>query len=172
MSLRIAILTTDNREHQRTYAETAPRFRPAIEALLQGLARRSELEIHVVACTQRPMDAAEKLSENIWFHLLDVPKIGWLRIGYQGCVRAIRQKLCAIQPDLVHGQGTERECALSAVLSGFPNVVTIHGNIGEVAKSVGARFGSFLWCAARLESYTFASRGRCLLQLRLHRARR
>src|SRR6476646_6144169 len=117
--MRIAILTTDNREHQRRYELTDPYFGPAIEALLQGFARLPELEVHVISCTQRPMRAPEKLGGNIWFHLLDVPKIGWLRTGYQGCVRAIRETLQALQPDLVHGQGTERECALSAVLSGF-----------------------------------------------------
>ena len=107
--MRIAVLTTDNREHQRTYQETQPRFGPAIEAVLQGLAELPELEIHVISCTQRPMHAPEKLSDNTWFHLLHVPKIGWLRTGYQGCIRAIRRKLQEIQPDLVHGQGTERE---------------------------------------------------------------
>ena len=157
--MKIALLTTDNREHQRTYAETVPRFGPAVEALLEGLAGLSDLEVHVIACTQRPMQAPEKLAQNIWFHLLHVSKIGWLRTGYQGCVRAIRKKLRELQPDLVHGQGTERECALSAVLSGFPNVVTIHGNMRAVARSVGARLGSYLWCAARLEAFTLRRAG-------------
>ncbi len=157
--MRVAILTTDNREHQRTYEEMVPRFGPAIEAVLEGLARQADLEVHVVACTQRPMHAPEKLSENTWFHLLDVPKIGWLRTGYQGCVRAIRKKLRELGPDLVHGQGTERECALSAALSGFPNVVTIHGNMGAVAQSVHARPVSYLWCAARLETFALRRTG-------------
>ncbi len=157
--MKIALLTTDNREHQRTYDETVPRFGPAIEALLEGLAGIAELEIHVVACTQRPMPAPEKLSTNTWFHLLDVPKIGWLRTGYQGCVRTIRKRLRELEPDLVHGQGTERECALAAVYSGFPNVVTIHGNLGQVARAMHARIGSYLWCAARLETYALRRAG-------------
>ena len=151
--MKIAILTTDNREHHRRYDLDAPIFGPAIEALLQGLSARPELEIHVVACTQRPMSSPEKLATNMWFHLLDVPKIGWLRTGYQGCVRALRSKLREIHPDLVHGQGTERECALGAVFSGFPNVVTILGNMREVARIMHARVGSYLWCAAKLESF-------------------
>lgn len=157
--MKIAILTTDNREHQRTYEEEVPRFGPAIESVLEGLGRVSELEVHVIACTQRSMRAPEKLSENTWFHLLHVPKTGWLRTGYQGCVRAIRQKLREIEPDIVHGQGTERECALAAALSGFPNVVTVHGNMSAVAKSVGARVGSYLWCAAALESFALRRAG-------------
>src|ERR1017187_5407119 len=149
--MRIAVLTTDNREHQRTYDETQPRFGPAIEAVLQGLAELPELEVHVVSCTQRPMHAPKKLSENTWFHLLHVPKIGWLRTGYQGCIRAIRRKLGEIEPDLVHGQGTERECALGAIFSGFPNVITIHGNIGAIARSTKERIGSYVCRTAILE---------------------
>src|SRR5438309_10184838 len=121
----VAILTTDNREHHRRYDVAEPYFGPAVEALLEGLAAIPELEVHVIACTQRPMTAPEKLSANTSFHLLQVPKIGWLRTGYQGCVRTIRGKLREIQPQIVHGQGTERECALGAVFSGFPNVLTL-----------------------------------------------
>lgn len=157
--MRIALLTTDNRDHQRSYEETVPRFGPAIESVLEGLFQIPELEIHVVSCTQRPMYAPEKLSQNTWFHLLHVPKIGWLRTGYQGCVRAIRRKLRELQPDLVHGEGTERECALSAAFSGFPNVVTIHGNMVEVARTLHAPVGSYLWCAAKLERFSLSRAG-------------
>jgi glycosyltransferase involved in cell wall biosynthesis len=157
--MRIALLTTDNRDHQRCYGETVPRFGPAIEAILSGLSERPELEVHVISCTQKPMRAPAKLSENTWFYLLHVPKIGWLRTGYQGCVRAVHRKLRELQPDIVHGQGTERECAISAVLSGFPNVVTVHGNMGQVAKSLRAPIGSFLWLTARLETFALRRAG-------------
>jgi glycosyltransferase involved in cell wall biosynthesis len=157
--MRIALLTTDNREHHRKYDLTAPYFGPAIEAVLQGLAQIPEFEIHVIACTQRPMHAPEKLSRNTWFHILDVPKIGWLRTGYQGCLRAIRRKVRELQPDIVHGEGTERECALSAAFSGFPNVVTIHGNMRELAKLLNASVGSYLWSAAVLERFALSRTG-------------
>ena len=58
--MRIALLTTDNREHHRKYQLTQPYFGPAVEALLQGLAELPELEVHVVSCTQRPMHAPAK----------------------------------------------------------------------------------------------------------------
>ena len=152
--MRIAVLTTDNREHHRRYDVASPYFGPAIEALLQGLATRPDLEIHVVSCTQKPMQSPEKLAENIWFHLLEVPKIGWLRTGYQGCIRAVRRKLRQLEPDIVHGQGTERDCAISAVFSGFPNVITIHGNMRSIATISHAPPFSYDWCAARLEGFT------------------
>jgi len=82
-----------------------------------------------------------------------------MRTGYQGCIRAVRRKLKALQPDIVHGQGTERDCAICAIFSGFPNVVTIHGNMAELARLFQARVGSFPWLAARLENFTLKRTG-------------
>jgi glycosyltransferase involved in cell wall biosynthesis len=152
--MRIAMLTTDNREHHRRYDVASPYFGPAIEAVLQGLSGRSELEVHVISCTQQPMRSPEKLADNVWFHLLHVPKIGWLRTAYQGCIRAVRRKVRELQPDIVHGQGTERDCAISAAFSGFPNVLTIHGNMRSIAAITEAPPLSYNWCAARLERLT------------------
>ena len=100
------------------------------------------------------MQSPKKLAENIWFHSLRVPKIGWMRTAYQGCIRSMRSLLRTLQPDLVHGQGTERDCAICAVLSGFRSVITIHGNMNALAQLHQARIGSFLWLAARLENFT------------------
>jgi len=152
--MKIAFLVTDNREPFRQYESETPWFGTAPTALLQGMSRLPELEVHVVTCTQRPMKSPAQIAENIFFHSLHVPKIGWMRTGYQGCIRAMRRKIREIQPDLVHGQGTERECALSAVFSGFPNVLTIHGNMRSVARVNQARPFSFYWLAARLEALT------------------
>jgi glycosyltransferase involved in cell wall biosynthesis len=151
--MKIAILTTDNRENFREYTKPAPYFGTAPEALLQGFAGLPGVEVHIISCTQRPMQCPEKLAGNIWFHSLLVAKIGWLRTGYQGCIRAVRRKLREIQPDIVHGQGTERDCAISAVLSGFPNVLTIHGNMAELARLFKVPIGSYDWLAARLENF-------------------
>jgi glycosyltransferase involved in cell wall biosynthesis len=153
--LTVVQLTTDNREPFRQYDKTEPWFGTAPEGLFQGFASLPEIKVHVIGCTQRPMRGSpEKLAHNIWFHSLHVPKLGWLRTGYQGCVRAIRRKVHEISPDIVHGQGTERECALGAVFSGYPNVLTIHGNMRLVARVNGARPFSFGWLAARLEAFT------------------
>ena len=155
----IAQLTTDNREPYREYDKVVPWFGAAPEALLQGFAKMADLEIHVISCAQQPMKSPEKLADNIWFHSLHVPKLGWLRTGYQGCIRAVRKTLRAIQPDIVHGQGTERDCAISALFSGFPNVVTLHGNMAELARLFPQRIGSYGWLAARLENFTLKRAG-------------
>lgn len=152
--MRIAVLTTDNREHYKKYSLPAPYFGTAPEALLQGVAHLKDVEVHVVSCTQKQMQSPQKLASNIYFHELFVPKLGWMRTLYQGCIRATRKKLREIQPDIVHGQGTERDCAISAVLSGFPNVLTIHGNHRLIAKVNQARPFSYVWLAARLETIT------------------
>lgn len=152
--LKVAILTSDKRDHDRDYDDPIVSFGTAPTALLHGLAELPEVEVHVVACTQQPMISPHKLAKNTWFHSLHVSKIGWMRTGYQGCIRAVRRKLKEIQPDIVHGQGTERDCAISAVLSGFPSVLTIHGNMNAIARLHHSRIGSFHWVAARLEDFT------------------
>jgi len=151
--MKIAFLVMDLRENYRSYAEVTPRFPAGNASLFEGFASLPEVEVHIVSCIQQPMRSPEKLAGNIWYHGLHVPKIGWLRTCYQGCIRATRKKLAEIKPDIVQGIGTERECAISAVLSGFPNVVTIQGNMAELARMARTRIGSYLWLTARLENF-------------------
>jgi glycosyltransferase involved in cell wall biosynthesis len=152
--MRIAILTSDNRGASKSYADPQPCMGMAPEALLQGFAAIQDVEVHVVSCLQQPVPIADQSIGNLHYHALHVPKIGWLRTGYQGCIRAVRKKLREINPDIVHGQGTERDCAISAVFSGFPNVLTVHGNMRLIAEVNHARPFSFQWLAARLENFT------------------
>jgi glycosyltransferase involved in cell wall biosynthesis len=158
--MKVVVLTNDAREIRREYGKPEPYFGTAPAALLEGFALLPGVEVHVVACWQKPMPAPQKLADNIWFHGLLVPKIGWLRTGYQGCIRAVRRKLRELQPDIVHGQGTERDCSISAIHSGFPNVLTIHGNMRVIARLNRVRPFSYYWFQARLESFTLPrSRG-------------
>jgi glycosyltransferase involved in cell wall biosynthesis len=152
--LKVAIIATDNRENDHNYCTPAPYFGTAPSALFEGFSKIQGIEVHVLSCTQQVMSSPAHLADNIWFHSLHVPKIGWLRTGYSGCILATRKKLKEIQPDIVHGQGTERDCGISAVFSGFPNVITIHGNMAELARIFHAHFGSFHWWAAKLENLT------------------
>jgi len=155
----IAFLTTDNRENFRDYDNPTPWFGTAPEALLQGFAARADVTVHVISCAQAPMQAPPALAPNVFFHSLLVPKIGWMRTGYQGCIRAVRRKVRELGADIVHGQGTERDCAISAVFSGRPNVITIHGNMRLIAKVNRAPAFSYQWLAARLERLTIPRAG-------------
>jgi len=152
--VKIGFLSSDAREIFREYEKPAPYFGTAPEALLQGFAALPDIEVHIVSCTQQPMTFPEKVADNISFHSLHVPKIGWLRTVYQGCIRASRQKLRELNVDIVHGQGTERDCAISAVFSGFPNVLTIHGNMRLISQVNRARPLTYEWLMARLERLT------------------
>jgi glycosyltransferase involved in cell wall biosynthesis len=151
--MRIVILTTDNREPHKDYANPEPHFGTAPAALLQGLTLIPQIEVHVVSCVRQPVRAPKKIAPNIFFHSLVVPKIGWMKTLFQGCVRATRKKIWEIRPDIVHGQGTEADCSLSAIFSGFPSVLTLHGNMRSVARISRARPFSYNWLAARLEGF-------------------
>jgi glycosyltransferase involved in cell wall biosynthesis len=151
--MRIVILTTDNREPHKDYDNPVPHFGTAPAALLQGLAMIPEIEVHVVSCIRHPVKSPEKIAPNIYFHSLVVPKIGWMRTLFQGCIRATRKKIHEIQPDIVHGQGTEADCSISAIFSGFPNVLTLHGNMRLIAALNRERPFSYNWIAAKLEGF-------------------
>jgi glycosyltransferase involved in cell wall biosynthesis len=152
--MRIALLCIDAREAYGEYDLPAPYFGTAPQALIEGFAQCPEAEVHVVSCIRQPMISPVKLADNIWYHSLLVPKLGWMSTGYQGCIRAVRTKLREIQPDVVHGQGTERDSAICAVFSGFPNVVTIHGNMRLIAQLTKPRPFSYGWLNAHLEAFT------------------
>jgi glycosyltransferase involved in cell wall biosynthesis len=153
--MRLALLTTDSREHFKDYANPAPYFGTAPEALLEGLRMLPErVEVHVVSCLQeKPASSPTRLADNVFYHGLHVPKAGWMRTGYQGCIRAVRRKLREIKPDVVHGQGTERDCAISAALSGYPSVVTVHGVMRAICELTGGRPLSYYWFARQLETF-------------------
>ncbi|MCE0522938.1 MAG: glycosyltransferase family 4 protein [Methylacidiphilales bacterium] len=157
--MRLALLSTDDRENRRCYSAEYPIVPTPQTALLQGLGKHHDWEVHFISCLQQPVNAPKKLGDNIWYHALQVPKIGWMRTGYQGCIRAVRRKLREIGPDIVHGQGTERDCGICAVFSGYPNVLTIHGNMAALARQFRARPGSYLWLTGFLENFTVPRTG-------------
>jgi glycosyltransferase involved in cell wall biosynthesis len=164
--LRIAIVTTDNREHFKNYAATEPYFGTAVEALLQGLKTIPDIEVHVVSCLQKPMESPAKLADNIWYHGLVVPKIGWMRTFYSGCVLTTRKFLRELAPDIVHGQGTERECAMVAVMSSYPNVLTLHGIMSEMNSVLNRGPFSYYWLASQLEKFALRRTGGVLCNSR------
>ncbi|MFO1488361.1 MAG: glycosyltransferase family 4 protein [Verrucomicrobiota bacterium] len=152
--LRVVQLTTDNRWPYQQYDKPAPWFGAAPEALLSGFAAfPDEVDIHVVSTIRQPVKSPAKLADNIWFHSVHVPKIGWMRTAYAGCIWKTRQYLKTLQPDLVHGQGTEMDAAICASLSGYPNVITLLGVMKEMVRVLNSRPGNYYWLASQLESF-------------------
>lgn len=141
------------------YGATEPSFGTAPFALIEGFGQLPGVEVHVISCLRQPVRSPAKLADNVFFHCLRVPKVGWIRTFYLGCIRAVRQKLDEISPDVVHGQGTERDSAMTAAFSGRPNVITIHGNMRQVAKVLGTKPFSFYWIASRLEALAVRKTG-------------
>lgn len=152
-ALRIAFLTTDNREQHARYDLPSPVFGSAMTALLEGLvALPDALELHVVSCGKRPMPGSGRLGPNATFHQLVVPAIGWGRSAFLGCGLAVRRSLARLQPAVVHAQGTERDCAVSMMLAADgAKLLTIHGHMRGIAAVTRARFPSYYWLAATLE---------------------
>lgn len=123
--LKVAIIVVDDRF---TRPDALPRFGTAPTALLQGFEELDgEVEIHVVCCTMGDLPRPGKLGKNIWFHAESVPKWGFLRTLHFGCHRAVRRMIQKINPDIIHAQGTERWCAITAAGLPYPKVLTIHG---------------------------------------------
>ncbi len=151
--MKIVQLTTDNRNHHGRHDVEEPYFGTAPEGLFQGFAEIPEVEVHVISCTSRPMAAPEKLAPNIFFHQPVVPKLGWGRSLFLGCAWATRGMIRKINPDIVHGQGTERDCSMEAVLSGYPNVMTIHGNMRVHATRKEQKGIHYYKVAAALEGW-------------------
>lgn len=155
--MKVAILATDNREQHQRYDVETPYFEPAVTAILNGFTLLpGDLEIHVVSCAKRAMNVPSKLAPNIHFYQPTVPYLGWGRTAFAGCALTVRKLLKELQPDLVHGQGTERDCAISAVYSGFPNVITIHGNMQRIHRMKLLGANSYYWLASKLETHALA----------------
>jgi glycosyltransferase involved in cell wall biosynthesis len=119
---------------------------------LQGFESRPDTEIHVISVLRRAAVAPPKIGKNIFFHAVQVPRWGFLKSLYMPAIVRIRALLRQIRPKIVHGQGTERYYGLAAAYSGFPSMVTVHGNMRAVARAVKAREFSFHGITASLES--------------------
>ena len=152
--LRIAIITTDARHWLRDFSTETPNFGTAIRALLEGFAEIPEVEVHVISASPSPLQSLKKIAANISYHHVHVAKWGWGKGLFLGVAWKIRKLLRQIQPDIVHGQGTERDCAMAAVLSNFPNVLTIHGNMQEIQRLGYHGNAVYGRLASLLETYT------------------
>lgn len=159
--MKIIQFTTDNREQQNDYDNPLPHFGTAPEALLEGFSSLPDVEVHVISCVRREVHIPERILGNIHYHPVLAPKTGWMSTLYSGCIRATSRLVRELTPDIVHGQGTERDCAMNAVHSGAPNVVTIHGNMSELNRLgdtfQAARMYGFL--ASRLETHALRKTG-------------
>lgn len=151
--MKIAVITTGGRDLHRRWQESGPQLGSAVNALLQGFARLPEHEVHVLMAMREGAQPPYTRG-NIIFHDVPTPSWGMMKSFYLGAAASIKKYLGSIRPDVVHGQGTERECSIAAVRSGFPNLITIHGNMRLIAQVNHLPPFSYGWISAQLESLT------------------
>lgn len=110
-------------------------------------------EIHVISASPSQLKSPDQLGVNIWFHHVHVPKWKWGKTLFAGVSLQIHQLISTLHLDIVHGQGTERDCAMAAILSGRPNVITIHGNMRALARRPEHKGSLYYQLAALLEAF-------------------
>ena len=150
--MRVALIAVDQKETHRQY-DGGPSFHNSVKALIESLTGRADIEVHVVSCIQTPAVPSDRIENSVRLHSVHVPPSGWLRSGYLGCICRTRKKLQQLSPDIVHGHGTERYAAICAAFSGYPSLITIHGNMRRVARALQAKPFSFHWFTAKMERF-------------------
>ena len=111
-------------------------FHPALQGLLEGFRNSRKVRITVVFPATPGFRPSLPHGKNLLANPVPVPASSgfWPGQGFLTRTRFLRTALRSIRPDLVHGQGTEKEAAWAAVTSGFPSVITLHGLMQEVAR--------------------------------------
>lgn len=123
--------------------------------LIDGLQRNHDVEIDVVNTTRMLGDrTVHRISDRLRVHFLRVSRMSGMQFGYLPRAPVIHRYLEELQPDLVHGRGTEGQWGLTTVTSRFPNVLTIAGLLREVHKVVPPPLSSPLHVARWAESWT------------------
>lgn len=114
------------------YPESEDRIRGGVEAatlrLSQGLARRGDIDVHVVICNADREPGITNPGPNLTLHSIGGSKrLGNLLLSIPDR-RRIAAYLRKLKPDVVHAHSLDR-FALGAIESRVPTVVTIHGII-------------------------------------------
>jgi len=155
--LRVAMLVVDANDvrgsSMKSDTKPSPNVHPAIEALLQGFEGLDGIEVHVLFGSLRPPRSICAAKGAVRYHSIPYRRaLGALSGGgFLGRFFSLRNYVRSHSFDLVHAQGSERESAWTAVFSGIPSVITLHGLMGEVVKMKGNRTLWHYWVAALLE---------------------
>ena len=139
----------------RDDSRMSPVLHPAIHNLLDGLKERQDIEVEVIYGRQKPVAGEDRWEGSL--HYVPVRYRSWPIPGmggpYLGRTIALLRHIGKTKPDLVHGQGTERESGVVAALSRRPSVLTLHGNFREIAKLIRGPVWSYYKLNAKLETY-------------------
>jgi glycosyltransferase involved in cell wall biosynthesis len=110
---------------------------PWITNGLRALAGAGEFELHLVTYTRGLARDCTIPWEGVTIHLLRPPlaRLPRAPLLFRLDLPRFQATLRAIDPDVVHGHGTENLFALAAVLSPYPNVVSMQAVMGALVRT-------------------------------------
>jgi len=133
----------------------SPILHSAMHNLLIGLRDFEDIEVEVAYGRMNP-----EMGEDRWDGCIHYTPVRYKPIPIPGMggpyiarTMALLRHIKRRNPDVVHGQGTERESGLVAALCGRPSVLTLHGNFREIAASMNFPYLSYFRFAAMIESF-------------------
>jgi glycosyltransferase involved in cell wall biosynthesis len=133
--MRIALLgdfdTFLFRGEERPLSRSYYRLSPALN-LARGFAERGVRDIHYLVVTPEVNELTVDDGPFGKFYRIPSPHGSGSATFFLWRRHLILKELARIQPDIVHGQGTEAEYAFAAVTSPYPNVITVHGIMHRV----------------------------------------
>lgn len=93
-------------------------------------------DIHILVDTPEVKQVAIEEGPLGILHRLPCPRFSGSACFHLWRRHALLRELGRIQPDILHGHGTEAEYAFTAVTSPYPNVITFHGIMHRVQEIV------------------------------------
>lgn len=105
------------------------------ETLVDALAELDDIKVHVITRYKGKRTVnVKKGSTAITFLAASKVWNGATLFGYTAL--QANQVIKSIQPDIVHGIGTEHIWPTAALMSGYPTIVTVHGVMNNIVKIV------------------------------------
>jgi len=131
MKLKIVLLTQ--------YPYDLNNVRGGVESSMVGLVEELKkfdtLELHIITSTKQINKNETIIRDGIIFHYISSPKLPQLITSLTFDQQRIKRKIREINPDLLHAHMTAPLYGYTALKSGYPAIVTVHGIVKEEAKS-------------------------------------
>lgn len=124
--------------------------------LATGLAVIPGNEVHFVTVVSGLREDHAIRSNGAFIHFLSAARKSRFLTLFQYQKRKVHTALAKIQPDIVHGHGTEHEYPYIAVTSGFPCVVTVHCILSDIMDQAGIGLFNRMRVFYLLEKYVLS----------------
>jgi glycosyltransferase involved in cell wall biosynthesis len=150
---KVSILAAFPLHHLKAFGE---KFRPKehyatwLPQISESWEGQHEIEIHWVVMSDQVNERRDLCQWGQIFHILPTSKCGRASTLFWEDRKAIGALLDEIQPDLVHGWGTEDVYGLATVLSGRRNIVSMQGILSYYAFKNIMPFRTYLQAALEI----------------------